>query len=152
MGGSGSGWRGAKKDIVEDCLVLSIEDFIRPGAVATRKSWRGSFRWHDQGQSILSFDYEVNLYGERRGALWLHAGRVHCFTLIATTPHFGGRRWWFRCPVKGIRAAKLYLPPGARQFGSRQAYVLTYRSCQESHRLDRLRHRITSLRERLRAG
>jgi hypothetical protein len=47
-------------------------------------------------------------------------------------PHYGGRRWWFICPVKKIRAAKLHLPPGATQFASRNAHNLTYRSSRES--------------------
>jgi hypothetical protein len=47
-------------------------------------------------------------------------------------PHYGGRRWWFICPIKKIRVAKLYLPPGATQFASRKAHDLTYRSVQES--------------------
>jgi hypothetical protein len=58
--------------------------------------------------------------------------------LACTRPHFGGRRWWFVCPIargddKPPRCvAHLYLPSGGRYFGSRQAYGLTYRSCQES--------------------
>ena len=34
--------------------------------------------------------------------------------------------------------AKLYLPPGGRYFGSREAYGLTYTSCQESGKFDGL--------------
>jgi hypothetical protein len=30
------------------------------------------------------------------------------------------------------RVAKLYLPSGSKYFGSREAYALTYASCQES--------------------
>jgi hypothetical protein len=63
---------------------------------------------------------------------------------LETTPtQFGGRRWWFICPliVRGIatrRAAKLYLPPGAKYFGCRKCHDLTYRSCQEVHQTERL--------------
>ena len=46
--------------------------------------------------------------------------------LTCTEPPF---RWWFVCPSMNIRAAKLYLPPGARQFASRKAHGLIYR-CQ----------------------
>jgi hypothetical protein len=38
----------------------------------------------------------------------------------------------------GRRVGKLYLPPGARYFGCRLCYDLTYTSCQESHKYDRL--------------
>src|SRR5262245_8570191 len=30
-------------------------------------------------------------------------------------------QWWFVCPVEGVRAAKLFLPIGARRFASRKA-------------------------------
>ena len=55
-----------------------------------------------------------------------------------TKLHNGGRRWWFLCPLEQEagkaprRVGKLHLPPGARYFGSRQAYGLTYQSSQES--------------------
>jgi hypothetical protein len=58
--------------------------------------------------------------------------------LVTTTPHYGGLRWWFICPLvrrdggPPRRVAKLYLPPGGKYFGSREGYGLTYRSCQES--------------------
>ena len=57
--------------------------------------------------------------------------------LVTTRPNYGGLRWWFLCPVsaeRGIekRAAKLYLPPGAKVFGCREAHDLTYQSCRES--------------------
>jgi hypothetical protein len=38
----------------------------------------------------------------------------------------------------GRRVGKRYLPPGARYFGCRRCHDLTYTSCQESHRYDRL--------------
>ena len=45
----------------------------------------------------------------------------------------------------GRRVGKLYLPPTARRFGCRGCHDLTYMSCQESHRYDRLfRHLATT--------
>ena len=58
--------------------------------------------------------------------------------LVTTKPNYGGCRWWFICPIvrRGggppRRVAKLYLPSGSKYFGSREAYGLTYTSCQES--------------------
>jgi len=52
----------------------------------------------------------------------------------------------------GRRVGKLYLPPGGRYFGCRQCHDLTYTSCQESHRYDRLFGRLaadTGVDERL---
>ena len=59
--------------------------------------------------------------------------RADCMVrLVTTRPNYGGRRWWFLCPLVGRRAAKLYLPPGGKLFGSREAYGLTYVACQAS--------------------
>ena len=64
---------------------------------------------------------------------------------ITTTPcYYGGVRYWFLCPavVDGVlcenRVGKLYLPPGGELFGCRQCYGLTYESCQQSHKYDRV--------------
>ena len=51
--------------------------------------------------------------------------------LMTTQPTYGGRRYWFLCPLGRSddgpprRVAKLYLPPGGKYFGSRQAHGLT---------------------------
>ena len=59
--------------------------------------------------------------------------RVDCMVrLVTTRPNYGGRRWWFLCPLNGRRAVKLYLPTRGRLFGSREAYGLTYAFCQAS--------------------
>jgi len=56
--------------------------------------------------------------------------------LVTTACHFGGVRWWFRCPlaVGGIgcrrRCSVLYLPPNAKYLGCRECHDLTYESRQ----------------------
>jgi len=62
--------------------------------------------------------------------------------LTSTTPHFGGRRWWFRCPANGVRVGKLYLPLVAIHFASRRAHDLTYTSCQQSGQSNRFWRRL----------
>ena len=63
---------------------------------------------------------------------------------LGSTPcNFGGRRWWFICPlvVNGRactrRVGVLYLA-GGRYFGCRHCYNLTYESSKESHKFDKL--------------
>jgi hypothetical protein len=55
--------------------------------------------------------------------------------LTATYCHWGGKRWWFECPLEGCgrRVAKLYLPSGRKYFGCRSCHRLTYQTCRESH-------------------
>jgi hypothetical protein len=48
---------------------------------------------------------------------------------LPTSPcHYGGRRWWWRCPRSSRRISKLYLPAGAALFAARHVYRLVYRS------------------------
>src|SRR3954452_6263791 len=68
--------------------------------------------------------------------------------LTSTAAGFGGRRWWFRCPVSGGRCAVLYLPRGAFKFGSAKGYDLAYGVTRmEEH--DRLWRRMAKIAQRL---
>jgi hypothetical protein len=58
-----------------------------------------------------------------------------------TSCYFGGRRWWFICPLGtddgacNRRVGALHLANGI-YFGCRHCYDLTYRSCKENHQGD----------------
>ncbi len=81
---------------------------------------------------------------------WVRSGRqepeyaAYEVQLTTTPQRFGGVRWWFLCPLLVFgrpcdrRVGKLYLPGDGRYFGCRQCHELTYTSCQESHKYDRL--------------
>jgi hypothetical protein len=147
MGGTGSGGRRERKTTVEESLILDIKDLVAKGALVPGAYHRGSLAWQCDGSE---FEYESELRQDGTGSLFLR--RVgpdqqfcHWVSLCSTVPHYGGRRWWFICPVKKIRVAKLYLPPGATTFASRQAYGLTYRSCQRPFRIERVRRRTERL-------
>jgi hypothetical protein len=135
MGGWGSGWQGPKKITVEECLALPVKDFTDFGAF--KLGWRkGVYSWRCGEEQVATLEYSTSMSPED-GTLWLRHwvdGKFMHYTvsLVTTVPRYGGRRWWFICPIKKIRVAKLYLPPGATQFGSRKAHDLTYRSSQES--------------------
>lgn len=64
----------------------------------------------------------------------------YAIEVVSEACRFGGRRRWLRCPLLrgssacGKRAQKLFLPPGARYFGCRTCYDLTYRSVQQHDR------------------
>jgi hypothetical protein len=52
-------------------------------------------------------------------------------TLASSPRHFGGRQWYFVCPVTNKRASILWKPSGADQFCSRDAWgrkKVAYRS------------------------
>jgi hypothetical protein len=96
--------------------------------------------------------YEVNLVDADAGWVRLtyavNGHSVDYVRLVSTLPSYGGRPWWFLCPLErkdgraSRRVAQLYLPPGGKYFGSRQAHGLTYKSCQESGKYDGLFRRI----------
>lgn len=64
--------------------------------------------------------------------------------VVTTACYYGGVRYWLLCPAvkDGIlcenRVGVLYLPPGGQVFACRHCWGLTYDSCQQSHKYDRL--------------
>ncbi len=154
MGGPGSGRLPTfnTKTTVEQCLVLAADrsllgQFPEEGAVRYSLTWRHGNREEGSiGCCAMTRD------GERRLALRYRttprqgeSEQIEEPIELTWTPcRFGGRRWWFRCPLIrngqlcGRRVAKLYLPPGGRYFGCRHCYDLTYTSAQEAHKYDRL--------------
>jgi hypothetical protein len=146
MGGLRNG-RCEKRGVVEDCLILSVKDVRRGGP-----SYDGVVRWRRGDQDRGAIKYEINLWSADRGGLWLRYSvdgvPIHvAISMISTTLHTGGRRWWFVCPVTGARVGKLYLPAGTTHFAGRQAHDLTYTSCQESGRDKRFWQKMAKLLE-----
>ena len=146
MGGQGQRLAAKRKPTVEEGLILGVKDLVAIGALDP--GWRkGSLRGNRvPKQSHLAIQL-VHVLPERNGTLWLRytvdgKSMYYTVTLVSTVPHYGGRRWWFICPIKKIRVGKLYLPPGASQFASRKAHDLTYRSVQESGWRKRFRRRM----------
>ena len=147
MGGLGSGnwyrWNG-KKTTVEESFSLGIGDFrgrLGPGSA-------GTFTWTHASGGKASVGYFVTWDSDTPTVTlhyrWEDGENIRIpVRLQATLPTFGGRRWWFTCPLilDGVackrRVGKLYLPPGARYFGCRHCHRLTYRSSQEAHQAER---------------
>lgn len=136
-----------KKTVVEDCLALDANRWMREGILRFGVHLTGSWRWVYHSGRECSISYEVNMRGGDRPVVQLFytgpQGSVEQPVALTTTrPRFGGLRWWFTCPLVEDgrpcrrRAGKLYLPPRARYFGCRSCYRLTYTSCQESHKYD----------------
>jgi len=154
MGGYGSGrWHWHTKTTVEDCLPLDINKLRRdqllydpsPGD----RAW-GSLAWHNVRTQEPTGSAGYRIERDAGGIVYRLQYKVNEVEVDLPIPieripqHFGGERWWFRCPleVNGIpcfrRCGKLYLPPGGRFFGCRICHDLTYTRCNESHRFDGL--------------
>lgn len=148
MGGYGSGRWGwhSKKDTVEECRSLDANRWMREGILRENLHTWGGWNWLNYaGEKTSSIGYEVDTTNS--AFPWVRL--FYTFTnrnesldykieLATTRPNFGGRRWWFICPLVingracNRRIGKLYLPPGRRYYGCRQCHDLTYKSCQES--------------------
>jgi hypothetical protein len=147
MGGLGSGnryRRKPRKRTVEESLELSIQyirkridaggfDTITWTWTSGRKSEIGCLVTKNNDSPMVALQY-----------CWCDTENVSMIGRLVPTPtQFGGRRWWFTCPliVNGMacrrRVGKLYLPPGKKYFGCRKCYNLTYQSCQEAHEDER---------------
>jgi hypothetical protein len=122
-------------------LTLSAATLMRDKVLRPGLSSKSSLSWTNN----TSIGFDVNL-GTESGTARLHytclnsGESVDYLVRLTTTPlAWGGRRWWFLCPLSvngrscGRRAGNLYSPPGARYFGCRRCHDLTYRSCQASH-------------------
>ena len=169
MGGFGSGhWIDAMKRRVNTdlCRTLSIRTLKKMGVFDDDSSDEVfSIRWVNEfGEDAGSVNItpQVGGNGNKRslrveigGCADAAGGSVTGQDIsITTTPCFyGGVRHWFLCPavVDGVlcedRASKLYLPPGGKLFGCRQCYGLTYESCQQSHKYDRVFDHLEGLDE-----
>ena len=103
-----------------DLNLLARRGFIKFGSDigARRISWSNS----DQGEiarGVITADMTAPCRAWFRIAI---AGFVQQITLVSRPRHFGGRQFFFVCPVTGGRATVLWKPLGAARFCSRQAW------------------------------
>jgi len=146
MGGSGSG-RDGWRIPVESGLKLDIGYMQRAGLL--RPYGSGSLTWTrgEEREYVGAISFSLNEDGltltlsYTRGSGEDKQSLNYPVRLLKTPAHFGGFRYWVYCPIVGCKSgklSKLYLPGGAKYFGCRQCYRLTYESCNESHQFDRL--------------
>ena len=92
----------------------------------------GEVEWKQTG---VRLGYSLRPSGDgswtlRLSYTFLVMPRAQEVALASTTPHYGGRRWWFACPGCQARAGRLYLHQ--LSFRCRKCHGLTYRSAQLS--------------------
>ena len=153
MGGYGSGrWRNeTTRTTVEDCLFLSVDKLTSDRMIRPNVQGSGILTWTrtSTGEVISRAGYEVDtVHGS-----WLRLRYTRTaanddvdyrIPLTSTPTPWNALRWWFICPLSvdgrhcGRRVGKLYLPPNGRFYGCRHCYRLTYTSCNESRKFDRL--------------
>jgi hypothetical protein len=100
---------------------LARRGFVRPGAKSgpVGISWFSTY-WDKE---IASGIITANMSGKHEGWLRIQLGKLDQWIGLTAHPrHFGGRQWYFMCPVMNRPVSVLWKPPGASQFCSRQKW------------------------------
>jgi hypothetical protein len=99
---------------------LRKQRFVRPGTrTAAGIRWNNSYT----DETIASGVITANMQNDYEGWFRIQLGALDQWIILVAQPrHFGGRQWYFSCPVTRRPVSVLWKPPGARQFRSRQAW------------------------------
>ena len=110
---------------LEEGLKLDLNLLARKGFIKSGKnigargiSWSNSHQG-EVARGVISADMTNPDHAWFRLAIGSCAQQI---TLVSRPRHFGGRQWFFVCPVTGGFATVLWKPPGAARFCSRQAW------------------------------
>lgn len=131
MGGYGSGRKG-HRFTTSDYHCLDINKLRKKG---TWKYNAGVVTWQSEGQKTAGITYvtcedEIILSWNNKD----NATTEQRIGLVTTPQHLGNDRFYFRCRC-GRKAFKLY---AGKRFYCRHCYNLTYDSCNESGKSDKL--------------
>ncbi len=138
-----------KKDTVEDCRSVSISFLRKHGYLSEPCCKSGGIAWKNYlGEETSSIGIVVStLDGDNYVRFHYtstdrHSGEKTEYdykVALTTTPcNLGGVRYWFICRLTkngvycGRRVAKLYCAPGAKYYGCRHCYGLSYESRNET--------------------
>jgi hypothetical protein len=117
---------------LQNGLKLDLNRLIRQGAVRPGFNTEPYvMQWTRSGELIGLVVITANLCDPATSWLRIQSPTVdQQITLISCPRHFGGRQWYFVCPVTNKRASVLWKPPGAKEFCSRHAWgrKVAYRS------------------------
>ena len=139
---------------LEQGISLRLYKLIRQGYIVPGHSTGPhliSWSWTYTGERIATGSLAANLTDGSLGWLDIHVGSVRQrICMVRESRHFGGGQWYFLCPYRRIRCSRLWLPSGARGFGSRQTWgrQVAYNS-QFQSRHDRALTQAQAIRTRL---
>ena len=154
MGGPGSGRSKslAVNYVVEGCLLLDVHDLVRRGVIQRGALAAGGLTLrgprHVAGGSFRSDarrDMELEIEVFKTAVFPASETRI---TIRFVPSNIGGLRGQLVCPTLTKAVDKLYLPPGARGFASRDVYRLGY-AARGLDRHARERARASKLRRQL---
>jgi hypothetical protein len=111
---------------LEAGLKLDLNRLIRQGAMRPgvrsgpfHISWTNNYT----GEVVASGLITGNMEGRYQGWFRIQLSSLDQWIDLTPQPrHFGGRQWYFECPVTHRRCSVLWMPPGANRFCSRQTW------------------------------
>jgi len=136
MGGSGSTrWNrhARRREVGEDTVAIDVRHLRE--LIARQDGTEGTIEWTYGGaKNAMKVVIDTRANGTRTMTLTYDyllpdstKFSVHdAVTLEAVPVHFGGRRWWLRCPRCDARRRAVYLAPGATRFACRACAGLAY--------------------------
>ena len=109
---------------LQDGLKLDLNHLARKGLInpGANIGARG-ISWSNSQGEIARGAITADMTDPDHASFRLAIGRfLQQITLVSRPRHFGGRQWFFLCPVTGGLATVLWMPSGASKFCSRQAW------------------------------
>lgn len=157
-------WSYSSRSTTGECKSISVK-FLNTHHYFDGYVRAGGMKWSRNGEetgsigfviSIIEGDEYIRFQYAQSNRNTAEKTELDYKALLVSTPcHFGGRRWWFICPlvvngnVCNRRVGVLYLG-GDKYFGCRHCYNLTYQSSKEHNkRFDWLRKNPELLMARL---
>ncbi len=145
--------RDRQRVCLQEGLKLDIRELARRGLIAPGSATGPHvIRWVNSDGAVMANGWiSADMRSDNEGLLHIQIGDLdQTVTLVTLRRYYGGRQWFFVCPVMNCRASVLWLPPGARQFASRHAWPgrVAYRS-QFMNPIDRARLGMERIKRRL---
>jgi hypothetical protein len=117
--------RPRRRVCLQEGLHLELNQLARDGFI--RRGMRTdprSIQWvHPHLGKIASGVVSADMSGIHEGWLLVEIEQLAQRIVLVNQPrHFGGRQWYFVCPVMGLSASVVWKPEGAKQFRCRQSW------------------------------
>lgn len=152
MGGINSGRkRSVHRGAVEQYPAIDLRVLKRAGLLSAGECTYTTVQWRNQALEALIVRIFVDLSDTGDACMRMVSGGVdggitHRAAIECVPCPFGGSRYYFLCPINGVRCEQLFLLDGI--FASRKAHCLTYASQSEDD-LSRARRKARKLRRQV---